>query len=71
MASVLRFQVLYGEQCNLRSFNGSSNVQITEQFGLLSCPECLLMVTAITFNNIMVFVFDCVYVFQTATRYFC
>ena len=36
-------------------FNGSSNVQIMKQAGSVSCLECLPLLTAITFINIMVF----------------
>ena len=70
IVSVLRVQVLHAVQCNLRSLNGSSNVQITKHAGSVSCPECLPLVTVITFINIRCWVLDWVYVFQRATRYF-
>ena len=55
MASELRNKVLPGVKCNLRCLNGSSNVQITKHARLVSCSECLPLVTAINFIEIMVF----------------
>jgi hypothetical protein len=54
-ASVLRVQVLHGVQCTLRCLNGSSNVQIAKHAGSVSCSECLPLVTAVIFINIMEF----------------
>jgi len=39
----------------LRCLNGSSNVQITKHVSSVSCSECLLLVTTITFINIKLF----------------
>ena len=39
----------------LAMFESFNNVQITKQAGSMSCSECLPLVTAITFINIMVF----------------
>ena len=50
--AVLRVQ--YSVQCTLQCLNCSSNVQITKHASSVSCSECLL-VTAITFIDIMVF----------------
>jgi len=55
IASALRVRLLHTVQCKLRCNNGSSNVQITKQADSVSCSECLSLVTAITFINIMVF----------------
>ena len=52
---MLRAQTLHAVQCSLRCLNGSSALQITKHAGSVSCSECLTLVTAITFIDIMVF----------------
>ena len=54
IAFVLRVQVLHGVQCR-RCLKCSSNVEIMKHAGSVQCSECLPLVTAITFTNILVF----------------
>jgi len=71
IAPELLVRIFHGIECSLRCLNGSSAVQIMKHACSVLCSECFPLVTAINYIDIRCSVLDCVYVFQTATRYYC